>query len=238
MGIIQTLIAAGFICSAVHNGAGNLCTVSSVKTAHFTYSNPIAIYVPQNAPGHASQIVLHLQGFRGICDSPDDSAETLMETYDLIGQFISDAGVSSVLVFPVSSGNDTTYEQKFLGRGGEFAGFVAWIESLVGWADWTVSGHSGAGMVISGMLAQNPLVASKIVAVDMLDAAYGMSLHLAEWKSIVKASPRLKITCVGNGTLSGCRTLQSSVPSTEVISTAVDHCHIPNEYFGLWLKSI
>jgi hypothetical protein len=235
--ILAGLVAAGFVCASVHNGAGDLCVIKKVRTAHFTYDNPIGVYVPRNAPAQASRIVLHFHGFRGICDSNSDGAEKLLETYDLLGQMIKAGGDTSVLVFPVGVGQDTTFKQKFLGSGGEFAGFTDWIESLAGHGRWAISGHSGAGAVISGALAQNPRVAAKVESVDLLDAAYGMGGHLSEWRSIVKSSPHINITCVGNGTLPGCRTLAADVHGVSVVGTSVAHCQIPNRFFGAWVAS-
>jgi hypothetical protein len=78
----------------------------------------------------------------------------------------------------------------------------------------------------------------------ILDAAY--SIHhvagrfgseLALWQTIAERNPSLTLTCVGNGTYSGCQILAEQAGFTTVVvtETQVIHCEIPNAYFGPWL---
>jgi hypothetical protein len=99
--------------------------------------------------------------------------------------------------------------------------------------------------VIAKSLNLNPSVITKFNAIELL-AAYNIH-HVASrfrsgseaalWQAIAERNPR---TCIGNGTYSGCQALaeQAGFTTVAVTETHVDHCEIPNIYFGQWLHRI
>jgi hypothetical protein len=167
-----------------------------------------------------------------------------MNVFDLAEQMQSDSLPDSVLVFPMSSGHDTTYYHDFATTTGPFAEFMNWIETIVGQGQWSLAGHSGAGDVIAKSLNLNPSTITKFDAIELLDAAYGIhhaagrfGSGLALWQTIAERNPSLTLTCIGNGTYSGCQILAERTGFTRVVvtETQVIHCEIPKTYFGPWL---
>jgi hypothetical protein len=137
----------------------------------------------------------------------------------------------------------------FAATGGPFAEFMNWIETVVGQAQWSLAGHSGAGDVIAKSLNLNPSIIAKFDAIELLDAAYNIhheagrfrsGSEAALWQTIAERNPSLTLSCIGNGTYSGCQVLAEQVGFTTVAltETHVDHCEIPNTYFGSWLHRI
>ena len=63
---------------------------------------------------------------------------------------------------------------------------------------------------------------------------------MALWQTIAERNPSLIISCIGNGTCSGCQILaeQAGFTTVALTETHVDHCEIPNAYFGPWLHRI
>jgi hypothetical protein len=98
--------------------------------------------------------------------------------------------------------------------------------------------------VIAKSLNLNPSTITKFDAIELLDAAYRIhhvasrfGSKLALWQTIAERNPSLTLTCIGNGTYSGCQILAEQAGFTTVVvtETQVIHCEIPNTYFGPWL---
>jgi hypothetical protein len=163
-----------------------------------------------------------------------------MNVFNLAQQTQSNAAAGSVLVFPVSVGDDATYNADFAAGAGPFAAFMQWVEGTVGGSGrWSLAGHSGAGAVIASALTKNPSTIAKFDAIELLDAAYSMGAELPLWRQIARANPTLAVTCVGNGTYAGCQQLASGAGFLAPVSlkqTSAAHCSIPNDYFGSWLQ--
>jgi hypothetical protein len=190
-----------------------------------------------------------LQGFRGVCGDTGASPADVMNVFDLAEQMQANSLPDSVLVFPMSRGHDATYYNDFAATGGPFAEFMNWIETIVGQAQWSLAGHSGAGDVIAKSLNLNPSIIMKFDAIELLDAAYNIH-HVAGrfrsgsdaalWQTIAERNPSLTLSCIGNGTYSGCQILaeQAGFATVALTETRLDHCEIPNAYFGPWLHRI
>jgi hypothetical protein len=252
--VTDDLSEAGFSCLAATDSSGAsfggiICTHEAMSTSAFTLDDAIAVYVPSTTGAVVRRIVLYLQGFRGVCGDTGATPPDVMNVFDLAEQMQADSSPDSVLVFPMSRGHDTTYYHDFAATGGPFAEFMNWIETIIGQAQWSLAGHSGAGEVIAKSLNLNPSVITKFDAIELLDAAYNIhdlagrfrsGSEAALWQTIAEHNPSLTLTCIGNGTYSGCRILaeQAGFTTVALTETHVDHCEIPNAYFGPWLHRI
>jgi len=252
--VTDDLSEAGFSCLAATDSSGasfggTICTHEAMSTSVFTLDDAIAVYVPPTTGAVVRHIVLYLQGFRGVCGDTGATPAEVMNVFDLAEQMQADSSPDSVLVFPMSRGHDMTYYHDFAATGGPFAEFMNWIEAIIGQAQWSLAGHSGAGDVIAKSLNLNPSVITKFNAIELLDAAYNIhhvagrfhsGSEAALWQTIAERNPSLTLTCIGNGTYSGCQILeeQAGFTTVAVTETHVDHCEIPNTYFGLWLHRI
>jgi len=252
--VTDALSEAGFSCLAATDGSGvsfggTMCTHEAMSTSAFTLDEAIAVYVPSTTGAVARHIVLYLQGFRGVCGDTGASPADVMNVFDLAEQMQANSLPDSVLVFPMSRGHDTTYYNDFAEIGGPFAEFMNWIETIVGQAQWSLAGHSGAGDVIAKSLNLNPSIIMKFDAIELLDAAYNIhhvagrfrsGSEAALWRTIAERNPSLTLSCIGNGTYSGCQILaeQAGFATVALTETHVDHCEIPNAYFGPWLHRI
>jgi hypothetical protein len=247
--VADALTQAGFTCLAATDSSGapfggTICTHEAMSTSAFTLHKAVAVYVPSATSGVVRHIVLYLQGFRGVCGDTGTTPADVMNVFDLAQQMQVDSLPDSVLVFPMSGGHDTTYYHDFATTTGPFAEFMNWIETIVGRGRWSLAGHSGAGDVIAKSLNLNPSTITKFDAIELLDAAYRIhhvasrfGSKLALWQTIAERNPSLTLTCIGNGTYSGCQILAEQAGFTTVVvtETQVIHCEIPNTYFGPWL---
>jgi hypothetical protein len=252
--VTDALSEAGFSCFAATDGSGTsfggtMCTHEAISTSAFTLDEAIAVYIPSTTGAVVRRIVLYLQGFRGVCGDTGATPADVMNVFDLAEQMQADSPPDSVLVFPMSHGHDTTYYRDFAATGGPFAEFMNWIETIVGEAQWSLAGHSGAGDVIAKSLNLNPSTITKFDAIELLDAAYNIhhasgrfrsGSEAALWQTIAERNPSLILSCIGNGTYSGCQILaeQAGFVTVALTETHVDHCEIPNAYFGPWLHRI
>ena len=247
--VTDALSEAGFTCVAATDSfgaplGGTVCTHEAMSTSAFTLDEAVAVYVPSTTSEVVRRIVLYLQGFRGVCGDTGTTPTDVMNVFDLAEQMQADSSPDSVLVFPMSGGHDTTYYHDFAETAGPFTEFMNWIETIVGQGRWSLAGHSGAGDVIAKSLNLNPSTITKFDAIELLDAAY---VHLvagrfrgsemALWQTIAERNPSLALTCVGNGTYSGCQILaeQAGFATVALTETQIIHCEIPNTYFGPWL---
>ena len=252
--VTDALSEAAFSCLAATDTSGapfggTMCTHKAISSTAFTLDEAIAVYVPSTTGAVVRHIVLYLQGFRGVCGDTGAAPADVMNVFDLAEQMQADSLPDSVLVFPMSGGHDTTYYHDFAAISGPFAEFMNWIETIVGQAQWSLAGHSGAGDVIARSLNLNPSIITKFGAIELLDAAYNIhhvagrfrsGTEAALWQTIAERNPSLIISCIGNGTYSGCQILaeQAGFTTVALTETHVDHCEIPNAYFGPWLHRI
>lgn len=245
--VTDALIQAGFTCVGATDSTGaaiggTMCEHPAFSTPSFTLDEALAVFVPSTTTTAVQHVVLYFQGFRGVCGDTSTDPAGVMSIFDLAEQMQNDSSPDSVLVFPMSIGDDNTYYNDFAASAGPFGGFLAWIESIVSTNHWSIAGHSGAGDVIAKSLNLNPSTIPKFAAIELLDAAYNMSetSEVALWQTIAQANPTLALTCIGNGTYTGCQTLAAQAgfkTPVALTQTATAHCDIPNTYFGPWLKS-
>jgi hypothetical protein len=235
--LTERLKANGFTCTSETNG--DVCTISKINTGGFKYDQPVAILVPKNVR-RPQNTLLHLHGFRGVCESADTSAKGMADEFNFLQQMKDANATNSVMVFPMSTGKETTYQASLVPQ---FSKFTAWVNSqLQPTTDhWTVSGHSGAGSVISSALSSNPSFAKKVDSVMLLDATYGIPGHLSQWQNIAKSNPNMKITSIyrkGTATQSGSDLLASRGLARSQASKSSRHCLVPTtEYASLLAKS-
>ena len=142
----------------------------------------------------------------------------------------------------MSGGHDTTYYHDFATTTGPFAEFMNWIETIVGRGRWSLAGHSGAGDVIAKSLNFNPSTITKFDAIELLDAAYRIhhvasrfpGSKLALWQTIAERNPSLTLTCIGNGTYSGCQILAEQAGFTTVRRNRNSGYSLRNSQYLLW----
>ena len=234
--LLQRLATAGFACSTYSNG--QICINNTPRATGFTYPQPVVVLVPANVE-NPTQVLLHLHGFRGICEAADASAATMAEEFNFAGQ-IQQAGVTnSVLIIPISTGNCDTYTASLIPQ---FAGFEAWMESLIQPASdtWVVSGHSGAGAILAQIFAQNQTFTAKIKTVILMDALYSMPTYIGDWEKAATFNATMTIYSVyttPDGTGPGNTQLKESIKNKVNIAVANPnvHCEVPTEY-GVLLK--
>lgn len=235
--LTERLKASGFTCSREING--DVCTIPSVNTSSFKYGQPVAILVPKNVR-RPQNTLLHLHGFRGVCEDSNASAKFMADEFNFLQQMKDANATNSVMVFPMSTGKEATYQSSLVPQ---FSKFTAWVNSqLQPTTDhWVVSGHSGAGSVISSALANNPGFAKKVDSVMLLDATYGIPGHMGQWQSIASNNPNMKITSIyrkGTATQSGSDMLAAKGLARSQTSKSGRHCLVPTtEYASLLSKT-
>ena len=253
------LPSPAFSSGCARHASATVCVLDGIRLPGLRYDAPIAFVVPDSLGEtfQPEQIILYLQGFRGVCRAADGSSdsranpEQTMAIFDIVGQFnraIEDAAKPrSLLVFPVSYGHNDDYKNQLVSQ---LSPFVAWVEKEINAAPgvrWHIAGHSGAGAVISAALSRQADLAAKFDSAILLDATYSMGAHLTEWRTIARSQRGIFIQSVyqeGSSTATGSRTLQSELNAlktngentlkhpVEIASTRDAHCHIPNRYFA------
>lgn len=237
-------------CKSLPNA--DVCTFDSVhsQTPAFDYTRAIAFVIPRTASPivHPTRLMLHIQGFRGVChrasDGKVDTNFTALETlqnFNLIDQFtaaIAEAkATNSILVFPVSYGQNTDYRVQLVGH---FKAFSEWTKKITQPAEgtgWYISGHSGAGTIIPDMLIAASSTIPTVRSIMLQDATYGVPARLENWKAIARGSKNMALESVfleGSSTSGGSRLLKSSLVLNKpvVLTTgSVGHCAIPNNYY-------
>lgn len=231
----------------------DVCTFSSVhsQTPVFDYTRPIAFVIPKAATPvtHPTRLMLHIQGFRGVCHRPSDgkidtdfSALETLQNFNTVDQFtaaINDAQAqNAVLVFPVSLGQNADYRTQLVGH---FKAFTEWTKKIAQPTDgagWYISGHSGAGTIIPDMLTAASSTIPSVRAILLQDATYGVSARIESWKKIAKdGGPKMFIESVfidGSATAGGSRSLKASLSLAKplVLTTSnVGHCAVPTKYY-------
>ena len=236
-GLVDDLKKKGFSCASREDGS--ICTISSVNSRKFSYSEPIAILVPKNVQ-QPSKILLHLHGFRGVCESNDISAAGMADEFNFLQQMKEAGASNSVMILPMSTGKESTYKSELVPQ---FSEFTNWVKSEVHPSSdrWIVSGHSGAGSSIVVAMAQNPTFTKKVDSVFLLDAAYGMPGHIDQWQKIADSNPKLKISSVyaTNGPQQGSVQLKNGLDSGRVSISRAEgkrHCQVPTKDYGGLLR--
>lgn len=236
--LTEKLQANGFSCASEPNG--DICAIAKVNALGFKYDQPIAILVPKNVR-RPQKLLLQLHGFRGVCEPEDASPKYMADEFQFLEQMKQAQASNSVMIFPMSTGRETTYLSQLVPR---FAKFTNWVNAQIQPTSdhWIVSGHSDAGRVISSALANNPSFTKKVDSVILLDATYGIPTHLSQWKNIVNANQDIQIHSVyirGSATQPGSKLLKSSLPNKAVLeipSDANSHCKVPTTDFGKLLE--
>ena len=229
--LTEKLKSQGFKCVSQDNG--DICTISSVNTKAFSYSQPIAILVPKNVRS-PDKVLLHIHGFRGICESASASAVDMATNFNFLSQMKEANATNSVMVMPMSTGKETTFNASLVPQ---FSKFTDWVNAQVQPTSnrWVISGHSGAGSVIAAALSQNPKFSKRVDSVLLMDATYGN--HTGQWSSLVDANPSVRIDSLyrgGTPTQAGSKALKSSL-GARIQSTGERHCGIPGDQYGTML---
>jgi hypothetical protein len=226
----------GFTCTPMIDG--DMCVVNSVRVSGFNYTQPVAVLIP---PGVTTpqNILLHLHGFKGVCEDASAPPLAMEKEFGFLTQMRQAGATDSVMVFPMSRGQCTDYNNQLVGQ---FAGFTKWASGLLKPAtdEWVISGHSGAGMVISAMLSANPKFVRQVSTIMLLDATYGISSRLGQWDRIVAANPGILIAAdytTRAGTSTGFSQLRSHLAAKRI---ALDfkfawydsHCVVPKPSSG------
>lgn len=230
--LIERLKAAKFVC--MPKAIGQICTARANTVVGFSYPQPITILIPAGVD-IPRRVILNLHGFRGVCPATNATPEQIEADWQFTQQMISGGADDSVMLFPMSSGNCTTYGASLVPR---FKAFTEWGAKLLASSTnrWIVSGHSGAGAHMANALSANPAFAKNVDSVFLLDATYGMgstdSVYLDRWASVAKANPTIKIFTrylAGTSTDSGSKNLKTRLPSNvdSAVSVAKSHCRVP-----------
>lgn len=182
----------GFTCKSVNSGS--LCVMDKTHAPNgFTYSEPIAILIP---PGitRPQNILLHLHGWKGVCEDLNAPPTVMERNFNFLTQMKNAGYDHSVLVIPMSRYHCDTYYAELQGQK-QFERFTSYISGLLNPINdrWIISGHSGAGTVISTALSRNPAFMKKVDAVMMIDATYGIDRTLPYWDQIVSVNPKVLV---------------------------------------------
>ena len=222
----------GFRCTSERNG--EVCAISSVNNKIFQYSQPVAFFIPSDLI-QPQNILLHIHGFKGVCEASDAGSRDMQREFSFLDQMKNAGATQSVMVFPTSVGKCATFQSELVPR---FSAFTRWTEGLVHplSSKWILSGHSGAGSVLSRALVSNPTFAQKVDSVFLEDATYGMNYHVTLWNKIVSANPKMAIASVTRpktATAVGANLLYASLDERGIrksfSSTSIRHCQIPNK---------
>lgn len=240
--LVDRLKARGFTCTPSENG--DLCRIDRVNAPGFKYSQPVVIVVPKNVR-RPTDLLLHLHGHRGVCPG-ESSPENMVKAYDLPRQMKEAGAANSVMIFPVSTGQCTTFEKELAPN---FAAFAAWVKGEVQPAKerWTISGHSGAfrpiGTILGRESEKHPELVKKINSVLLLDATYSSRPgYYDQWKSAARVNPNMDVATVyrtGGGTEAGSRMLKKALPNQDVDvvkSKTASHCEVPNRHYADLLR--
>lgn len=234
--LVTALTQKGFKCDSFPTLGGSVCTVPRVRDAAtgFSYSQAVALVIPDTVGLVPDQLHLYLQGYRGVCgDTNQTSAASMVVRFHLIEQMVTSGRTQSVIVFPISLGQNQTYNSELLNQ---IDRLLAWSELLLKpqSAKWSVAGHSGAGILIANSFATNPYFVKKLNHAFLLDATYGMTLHLPQWRQAAAVNPGLKISSVytaGGTTPAGSEMLRQALPQRVMSrkSSMPAHCLVPSE---------
>lgn len=235
--LADKLKRSGFTC--VSRPDGDICTISRVNANGFRYGKPIAILIPTGLT-QPDDLLLHIHGHRGVCEPASAGATSMADRFKMLEQMREAGARRSVMIFPVSDGKNTDHDSQLVPQ---FDKFTSWVEDLVQpkRKAWSVSGHSGAGRVISTALARNPAFTRKTKQIMLLDATYGIPNHIDNWHKIARENPNLRIDSVyipGTATAPGSQQLKSQIDNVNLKTTRESHCQLAGTEVGrLWRPS-
>lgn len=232
------------------SGGVDICVTLQAVRSHesgFKYSKEIAFVIPRNTPPvqNPDNVMLHLQGHRGVCSGGRDvnfNAQQTLDSYNLPGQFLAAIRntnrLNSVMVFPISMGKDTDYKNELMG---EFGAFAKWVDQETGSntkSNWHVSGHSGAGHVMAGGLSSSVSMTRRLKSAILLDATYASNLQ--SWSKMAQSNDDIfiqSVTPVYGATATHSDALKRYVnsgvmqPKMKHLQTSASHCAIPNKHY-------
>lgn len=231
----------GINCDATEGG--DICTIRepSKMSPRFGYSKQIGLVIPKGVE-RPSDLVLHIHGHRGVCESHQANALQMIKVFAMDKQLMAANAINSVLIFPVSAGRCATFNTELAPQ---FTAFTRWITELLQPTDdfeWTISGHSGAYLPINTILSNqsdnNRDFIKRLNAVVMLDATYSSNFN--GWKKALRYNSKFRAFSAykpNSGTENGSLMLRSVMPrnQTKLDATGVGHCQIPNKFFRNYL---
>ena len=198
------------------------------------YDQEIAVLIPSGLRRPA-RIVLQMHGNRGKCPAVDDSTLKVVADGNYLEQLKQAPG--SVMVFPMSRGDGDDYEEKLAPS---FEAFLAWTEHVLPASKdtpWIVSGHSGAGRAIAGILGGKP---AQVRSALLLDAVFNIDDNVENWKNACESRVRIFGVYTDEGqTAADVETLKGYLTPARTSFTHADindHCAVPQNYFGGLLK--
>lgn len=211
---------------------GDACVVRRTPD----YSQPVVLLVP-NGMTKPKGLILYLHGFRGVCGVSDATTPSSMATrYNLLEQLSAAGATDRAIVFPLSRGKCTDYDNQLVSN---FTSFATWAENLLRPEKdvWLMLGHSGAGKAMANIAGLNKPFARRLDVASLLDAAYGMGNLIGRWQVAAGGNRRLKIRSYYATTSpeSGSRLLQKTIPSQAKAirsNSYGDHCNVPMKDFG------
>lgn len=242
--LVDSLKQKGFSCTSRREG--DICAISKLANAQLSYSQPVAILVPLGVE-RPERLLLHLHGYKGVCEAANAGPVAMSDEFDFLGQMKDAGATNAVMIYPMSTGNDTTYINELVPRLGRL---LTWAEGLTQAQGkrWILSGHSGAGFVISAALEQAPSLVQKLDSILLLDATYGIAARVGEWTEIANAIVQRKSATVvysayipGTSTEAGSDQLEQLLKKKKVRTSfskavASHHCAVPSEDYARFLR--
>lgn len=233
--LTSKLRADGAYCAAINGG--DSCIFST--TPH--YKQPVVILIPQGMD-RPQNLVLYLHGHRHVCGISDSTSPSIMSHHYKLLQQMIDAGASHMaIVFPLSRGSCTDYDNSLVNN---FMDFTAWAENKINPLNdsWIMAGHSGAGRAMANILSRHKDFTRKTDIVSLLDAAYSMNSYIGKWQAAAGANRRLQIRSyyATSSPEAGSKQLQQTIPSqAKAIRSNKygNHCEVPMADFGPSLKA-
>lgn len=186
--------------------------IPKVKTAKFSYSQPIAVLIPSRMIG-SQRMILHLHGHRtGLARDKDMNA--MLDDFQLLPTLNAFGRTDTLIVFPMSLGNCTTFEKELAPKMNEF---IDWISAQLPQKPqrWWLSAHSGAYRSVASILSliarSGPNSSPLLSGVALFDATYGGSnFNVKPYTDMRVVNPQLSILSIYRG-FAGSETIQGSV---------------------------
>ena len=229
----QRLQTSGAQCTT--QASGDACVFKRT----LDYSQPVVILIP-NGMSAPKGLILYMHGFRGPCGVTDATAPSSMATrYQLLEQLTAIGATDRAIVFPLSRGKCTDYDNQLVPN---FNAFTAWAERLLQPEKdvWLMAGHSVAGKAMANIAGRNATFARRLDIAALLDAAYGMDGLIGRWQVAAGSNRRLKIRSyyATRSPEYGSQLLQKTIPSQAKAirsNSYGDHCNVPMKDFGVSL---
>lgn len=190
---------------------------------------------------HPTRVLLHIHGFRGVCD--DNTLSSMLSSFGFLDLMKRAEAMNSVIIIPRSEGHETTFNNELSPR---FNAFVKWVNQELNASslEWTITGHSGAYQPIGSILNQENSLNIKIKNIVMLDATYSQrASYYNEWIPAAAANPEMHVYSVTRpGTANGTAMLKAALSpygiSVENQTDLSSHCGIPKKDLGAILDQM